>query len=182
MPIKGRTRALLERVGRAGTRTRQTLSWGRSLPSPAWTLVTPYCKRTRPGRGTNTKAAGFPPLSRRSPAASLRARPRARPIWAGARGDTHSSAQGTPPVSERRQSSSYFTASEDSDLGLPDSPTLDLIISKFLMTLRLNPYSKVVLLQELYEFNMLTLGKFFIFLKLQSSKVSLVQLFSVLAT
>jgi hypothetical protein len=45
------------------------------------------------------KAAGFPPLSRRSPAASLsplRARPRARPIWAGARGDTHSSAQGPP--------------------------------------------------------------------------------------
>jgi hypothetical protein len=68
-------------------------------PSPAWTLVTPYCKRTRPGRGTNTKAAGFPPLSRRSPAASLsplRARPRARPIWAGARGDIHSSAQGPP--------------------------------------------------------------------------------------
>jgi hypothetical protein len=29
-------------------------------PSSAWTLVTPYCKRTRPGRGTNTKAAGFP--------------------------------------------------------------------------------------------------------------------------
>jgi hypothetical protein len=68
-------------------------------PSPAWTLVSPYCKRTRPGRGTNTKAAGFPPLSRRSPAASLsplRARPRARPIWAGARGDIHSSAQGPP--------------------------------------------------------------------------------------
>jgi hypothetical protein len=40
-------------------------------PSPAWTLVTPYCKRTRPGRGANTKAAGFPPLSRPSPAASL---------------------------------------------------------------------------------------------------------------
>jgi hypothetical protein len=40
-------------------------------PSPAWTLVTPYCKRTRPGRGTNTKAAGFPPLSRPSPAAFL---------------------------------------------------------------------------------------------------------------
>jgi hypothetical protein len=68
-------------------------------PSPAWTLVTPYCKRTRPGRGTNTKATGFPPLSRRSPAASLsplRAWPRARPIWAGARGDIHSSAQGPP--------------------------------------------------------------------------------------
>jgi hypothetical protein len=71
VPIKGRTRALLERVGRAGTRTRQALSWGRSLFSPAWTLVTPYCKRTRPGRGTNTKAAGFPPLSRPSPATSL---------------------------------------------------------------------------------------------------------------
>jgi hypothetical protein len=71
MPIKGRTRALLERVGRAGTRTGQALSWGHSLPSPAWTLVTPYCKRTRPGRGTNTKAAGFPPLSRPSPATSL---------------------------------------------------------------------------------------------------------------
>jgi hypothetical protein len=63
--------ALLERVGRAGTRMGQALSWGRSLPSPTWTLVTPYYKRTRPGRGTNTKAAGFPPLSRRSPAASL---------------------------------------------------------------------------------------------------------------
>jgi hypothetical protein len=82
----------------------------------------------------------------------------------------------------RALSSSYFTASEDSDLGLLDSPTLDPVISNFFMTPRLNPYSKVVLLQELYEFNMLTLGKFFIFLKLQSSKVSLVQLFSVLAT
>jgi hypothetical protein len=40
-------------------------------PSPAWTLVIPYCKRTRPGRGTNTRAAGFPPLSRLSPATSL---------------------------------------------------------------------------------------------------------------
>jgi hypothetical protein len=40
-------------------------------PSPAWTLVTPYCKCTRPGRGTNTKAARFPPLSRRPSAASL---------------------------------------------------------------------------------------------------------------
>jgi hypothetical protein len=29
-----------------------------SLP-PTWTLVTPYCKRTRPGRGTNTKVVGF---------------------------------------------------------------------------------------------------------------------------
>jgi hypothetical protein len=82
----------------------------------------------------------------------------------------------------RALSSSFFTASEDSNLGLPDSPTLDLIISKFLMTLRLNPYSKVVLLHELYKFDMLTLGKLFVFLKLQSSKVSLVQLFLDLAT
>jgi hypothetical protein len=58
-------------------------------PSPAWTLVTPYCKRTRLGRGTNTKAAGFPPLSRPSPATFLppsRSASR-RPIWAGARND-----------------------------------------------------------------------------------------------
>jgi hypothetical protein len=104
MPIKGRTRAFLEKVGRAGTRTGQALSWGRSLPSPAWTLVTPYCKRTRPGRGTNTKAAGFPPLSRPSPATSLsplRARRRARPIWAGARG-TLTRRLRDPPVSKRR--------------------------------------------------------------------------------
>jgi hypothetical protein len=49
--------ALLQRVGRAGTdgTTRISLSL-----SPKRTLVTPYCKRTRPGRGTNTKAAGFP--------------------------------------------------------------------------------------------------------------------------
>jgi hypothetical protein len=40
-------------------------------PSPLRTLVTPYCKRTRPGHGTNTKAARFPPLSRPSPATSL---------------------------------------------------------------------------------------------------------------
>jgi hypothetical protein len=101
---KGRTRAFLEKVGRAGTRTGQALPWGRSLPSPAWTLVTPYCKRTRPGRGTNTKAAGFPPLSRPSPATSLsplRARPRARPIWAGARG-TLTRRLRDPPVSKRR--------------------------------------------------------------------------------
>jgi hypothetical protein len=113
MPIKGRTRALLEEVGRAGTRTRQALAWSRSLPSPAWTLVTPYCKRTRPGRRTNTKAAGFPPLSRRSPAASLsplRARPRARPIWARARGDTHSSAQGPPGLKTPTESN---TSKED---------------------------------------------------------------------
>jgi hypothetical protein len=68
-------------------------------PSPAWTLVTPYCKRTRPGRGTNTKAAGFPPLSRPSPATSLpplRARPCADPSGLGHAATFHSSAQGPP--------------------------------------------------------------------------------------
>jgi hypothetical protein len=74
-------------------------------PSPAWTLVTPYCKRTRPGRGTNTKAAGFPPLSRPSPAAFL-------PPFALSLAPTHLG-WGTrrhftrrprdPPVSKRRQ-------------------------------------------------------------------------------
>ena len=61
MPIKGRTRALLEKVGRAGTRTRQALSWGHSLPSPAWTLVTPllqahltWARDEHEGRGTST--------------------------------------------------------------------------------------------------------------------------------
>jgi hypothetical protein len=104
-PIKGRTRALLERVGRAGTRTGQALSWGHSLPSPAWTLVTPYCKRTRPGRGTNTKAAGFPPLSRRSPAASLlppsRSPSRSTHLGWGTRRHSLVGPR-DPPVSERR--------------------------------------------------------------------------------
>jgi hypothetical protein len=64
-------------------------------PPPAWTLVTPYCKRTRPGRGTNTKAAGFPPLSRPSPFPHSRSVSR-RPIWAGARGDISLVGPGTP--------------------------------------------------------------------------------------
>jgi hypothetical protein len=74
-------------------------------PSPAWTLVTPYCKRTRPGRGTNTKAAGFPPLSRRSPAASLsplRARPRVDPSGLG-HATTFTRRLRDPPVSKHRQ-------------------------------------------------------------------------------
>jgi hypothetical protein len=59
--IKGRTRAFLKRVGRAGPRTGQALSWGRSLPSPAWTLVTPllqahptWAQDEHEGRGTST--------------------------------------------------------------------------------------------------------------------------------
>jgi hypothetical protein len=62
------------------------------------TLVTPYCKRTRPGRGTNTKVAGFPftSVSLRffAPSRSISR----RPIWAGARGDNLLVGPGTPGV------------------------------------------------------------------------------------
>jgi hypothetical protein len=67
-------------------------------PSPAWMLVTPYCKRTRPGRGTNTKAAGFPPPSLAPAALSspLRAPSRADPSGLGHAATFHSSTQGPP--------------------------------------------------------------------------------------
>jgi hypothetical protein len=45
------------------------------------------------GRGIPTSLT---PVTGRLAPSPLRARPRARPIWAGARGDTHSSARGTP--------------------------------------------------------------------------------------
>jgi hypothetical protein len=76
-------------------------------------LVTPYCKRTRPGRGTNTKVAGFPPLtpvSLRLPS-PLRAPSRADPSGLGHAATIYSSVQGpprfrnadtsTPPLSPR---------------------------------------------------------------------------------
>jgi hypothetical protein len=70
---------------------------GLSLP-PAWTLVTPYCKRTRPGRGTNTKAAGFPFYAYLPPAFSpLRAPSRADPSGLGHAATIYSSVQGPPP-------------------------------------------------------------------------------------
>jgi hypothetical protein len=73
-----------------------------SLP-PAWTLVTHYCKRTRPGRGTNTKAAGFPFYACLPPASSpLRAPSRADPSGLGHATTIYSSVQG-PPGSKRRQ-------------------------------------------------------------------------------
>jgi hypothetical protein len=67
-------------------------------PSPAWTLVTPYCKCTRPGRGTNTKAAGSPPPSLAPAALSspLRTPSRADPSGLGHAATFHSSAQGPP--------------------------------------------------------------------------------------
>jgi hypothetical protein len=55
--IKGRSRALAREGGRAGER-----SGGQSLSlSPSRTLVTPYCKRIRPGRRT-TRGHDFPLL------------------------------------------------------------------------------------------------------------------------
>jgi hypothetical protein len=89
--------ALLERVGRAG-KDGTALAQGRSLP-PAWTLATPNCKRTRPGRGTNTKAAGFHLSCLSSsgffpPSRSVSR----RPIWAGAHGDNLLVGPGTPRV------------------------------------------------------------------------------------
>jgi hypothetical protein len=80
------------------------LSQGRSLP-PAWTLVTPYCKHTRPGRRTNTKAAGFtshaclPPAS--LPPFALRLAP-THLGWGTRRQFTRRSWD--PPGSKRRQS------------------------------------------------------------------------------
>jgi hypothetical protein len=78
--------------GRDGART------GLSLP-PARTLVTPYCKRTRPGRGTNTKAAGFPFYACLPPAFSpLRTPSRADPSGLGHATTIYSSVQGPPGV------------------------------------------------------------------------------------
>jgi hypothetical protein len=95
-------------------------------PPPAWTLVTPYCKRTRPERGTNTKAAGFPPLSLSlAPAAfssPLRAPSRADPSGLGHAATFHSSAQGphgleTPTVAMRESTS--IAASQTSPPAAP---------------------------------------------------------------
>jgi hypothetical protein len=68
--------------------------------SPTRTLVTPYCKRTRPGRGTNTKAAGFPFHACLPPApfSPLRASSRADPSGLGHAATIYSSVQGPPGV------------------------------------------------------------------------------------
>jgi hypothetical protein len=70
--------------------------------SPTRTLVTPYCKRTRPGRGTNTKAAGFPftPVSLWFPPFALYLTP-THLGWGTRRQFTRRSRD--PPGSKRRQ-------------------------------------------------------------------------------
>jgi hypothetical protein len=64
-------------------------------PPPTRTLVTPYCKRTRPGRRT-TRRPRVSPLrlspSSFPPSCSVSR----RPIWAGARGDNLLVGPGTP--------------------------------------------------------------------------------------
>jgi hypothetical protein len=81
--IKGRSRALIRKGGRAGERADgQALSL-----SPSRTLVTPYCKRIRPGRRITRVAV---PLF--SPLCSISR----RPIWAGTRSDNLLVGPGTP--------------------------------------------------------------------------------------
>jgi hypothetical protein len=77
--------------------------------SPAWTLVTPYCKRTRPardeheGRGISTTLTlVFGHLT--SP--PFRARPRADPSGLG-HATTFTRRPRDPPVSKRRQYSKF---------------------------------------------------------------------------
>ena len=83
----------------------------------------------------------------------------------------------TELTQNRAQSSSNFIVTESSDLKLHDSLTLNLIISKLLMTRRLNPYSSCSPIVAL-DFLCVDPSKFLIFLDLQSSKVNSVQLFS----
>jgi hypothetical protein len=96
MPIKGRTRALLQRVGRAGKRTGQALARGRSLPSRVDacnpllqahpTLGAGQTRRSWDFHLSLAPAAFFPPSRSVS----------RRPIWAGARGDISLVGPGTP--------------------------------------------------------------------------------------
>jgi hypothetical protein len=91
-----------------GTRTRRLAARGNGTArislslSPTRTLVTPYCKRTRPGRGTNTKATGFPftPVSLWFPPFALRLAP-THLGWGTRRQFTRRSRD--PPGSKRRQ-------------------------------------------------------------------------------
>jgi hypothetical protein len=68
---------------------------------PTRMLVTPYCKRTRPGRRTTRRTRVSPLLFLPSSCSVSR-----RPIWAGTRGDNLLVGPGTPPPgSKRRQGS-----------------------------------------------------------------------------
>jgi hypothetical protein len=109
----------------------------RSLPRG--TLVTPYCKRTRPGRGTNTKAAGFPPLSRLLPPFALGLAP--THLGWGTRRHFHSSAQGPPGLETptRIVGKSCQTLFSTSDVSRGPPPDLAAIVSlKFTLAVTIN--------------------------------------------
>jgi hypothetical protein len=57
------------------------------------------------------------------------------------------------PIQNRTQSSPHHTVTENSVQGLPDNPTLSLIISNLSLTTRLTFLRKVVLLLLLYNFD-----------------------------
>jgi hypothetical protein len=91
-PIKGRSRGLVREgwpCGGTGWRLRLSLSL-----SPTRTLVTPYCKRTRPGRRA-TRRLRVSPFAYFSP---LRAPSRADPSGLGHAAKIHSWVQGPPGV------------------------------------------------------------------------------------
>jgi hypothetical protein len=70
--------------------------------SPSRTLVTPYCKRIRPGRRT-TRGRGFPLLFP-PPLCSVSR----RPIWAGTRSDNLLIGRGTPRVETPTKAKTRF--------------------------------------------------------------------------
>jgi hypothetical protein len=87
------------RTSRLAARENGTTRISLSLP-PTRTLVTPYCKRTRPGRRT-TRRPRVPPFACLL-LAPLRASSRADPSGLGHAATIYSSVQG-PPGSKRRQ-------------------------------------------------------------------------------
>jgi hypothetical protein len=95
MPIKGRSRALLREGWPRGED--ETARAGLSLP-PTQTLVTPYCKRTRPGRGTTRRPRGFLLYACLPLVPPLRAPSRADLSRLGHAATIYSSVQGPPGV------------------------------------------------------------------------------------
>jgi hypothetical protein len=104
---------LTEGWPRGEGRDRRSREAARSLPRG--TLVTPYCKRTRPGRGTNTKATGFPPLTPVSlrPPSPLRAPSRADPSGLGHAATIYSSVQGPPGLETPTGLHSHYHIEEE---------------------------------------------------------------------
>jgi hypothetical protein len=76
------------------------------------------------------------------------------------------------------QSSSHVTEYQNSGFWLTHKPSLGLLFSNFYTASVLGYLTRIVLLSKLYRFDVLTLGKFSIFLDLQCPKVSPTSLFS----